>query len=645
MDKNTVIGLIIIGVLLVGYMFLTKPSKEQIAEMERKRDSIAQVEHKKDSIEKIQEQFLAMQKDSIEKAEIQMTNQVNEALTQEQKDSLKNIELLSTYGIFANSAENKNSVITIENQKMFITISKQGGKINSVQLKNYKTFHKKPLILYQNDSSAVFGLELFVDGKSIVTNDLFFTTQLDEDTIVVKDKAVTVPMRLKANENKYIEFLYTIYPEEYMIDFDIKFVGLQKEIDNNPYITMRWQTKVPALERGNDWEANNTGISLRIADDIESLSMTKPKDEFKTSGSANWIAYKHQFFSSILISNDKLGSPTVNLVKIDDPKKEYLKYFSSDFTLPVPKDEKETIGFKLYFGPNKFSTLKKYNLKIEKLVPLGWGLFGWVNKWIIIPIFNWLGGFINSYGLIILLLTLIIKIGLFPLTYKSYLSSAKMRVLKPQVDALNEKFPKGKEMEKQQAVMALYKRAGASPMGGCLPMLIQFPILIAMFRFFPASIELRQQSFLWASDLSNYDAIAEWSTNIPLISSIYGNHISLFTLLMAISMLISTWITSSNQPQTTSMPGMKLMMYFMPVMMIFWFNNYSSGLSYYYFLANLITILQTLVIQKFIIDEKKLLNQMETNKKKPPKAKSKWQQRIEEAQRAQQQKLKQQKKR
>jgi YidC/Oxa1 family membrane protein insertase len=298
----------------------------------------------------------------------------------------------------------------------------------------------------------------------------------------------------------------------------------------------------------------------------------------------------------------------------------------------------------MYFGPNKFSKLKKYDIKLEKLVPLGWGIFGWVNKWIIIPIFNWLGGFINNYGLIIFLLTLIVKIGLAPLTYKSYLSSAKMRVLKPQVDALNEKYPKGKEMEKQQAVMALYKKAGVSPMGGCLPMLLQFPILIAMFRFFPASVELRQQSFLWANDLSSYDAIVEWSTHIPIISTFYGNHISLFTLLMAASMLVSTWITSRNQPQNNSMPGMKFIMYFMPVMMIIWFNKYSSGLSYYYFLANVLTILQTLIIQKFIINEEKLLAQMEANKKKPAKPKSKWQQRIEEAQRAQQQKLQQQRK-
>lgn len=644
MDKNTVIGLLIIGALLIGYMYITKPSKEQLAERQRMQDSIAQVKIKEDSLALLQ---IAIQ-DSIETAEKKEKISIIEKFSQEELDSLTNLNLEEQYGIFANTFDNKEDGFTIiENQKMIVKISNQGGKIASVELKNYKTFHQDPLILYTNDSLSVFGLELFISGKSIITNDMYFVPISETDTIKVMDKEMKLAMRLQATEEKYIEFLYTVYPDEYMLDFDINFVGLQNEINEipNSYANFRWQVNVPSLERGIDWENNNTSIYLKIGKDIESLTATKAKDDFRTSGSADWIAYKQQFFSSVIIADNNLSSPIVSSEKIDDPTGKYLKSFSSTFSFTLENSEKQTTGFKMYFGPNKFSTLKKYDLKLEKLVPLGWGIFGWVNRWIIIPIFNWLGSFINSYGLIILLLTLIIKIGLFPLTYKSYLSTAKMRVLKPQVDALNEKYPKGKEMEKQQAVMALYKRTGASPMGGCLPMLIQFPILIAMFRFFPASIELRQQSFLWAKDLSSYDSILEWSTQIPLISSFYGNHISLFTLLMAASMLISTWMTSRNQAQTNAMPGMKMMMYFMPVMMIFWFNKYSSGLSYYYFLANLITILQTLVIQKFIIDEKKLLNQMETNKKKPPKAKSKWQQRIEEAQRAQQQKLKQQKKR
>jgi len=643
MDRNTVIGLLVIGALLVGYMFLTKPTPEQIEARQRMQDSIAQVKMKEDSLAKIQ---IAMQ-DSLEKAQEKEIIENHESLSQEERDSLNALKLEDKYGIFANAFDSNDDGFTIiENNKMIIKVSNLGGKIASVELKDYKTYYQDPLILYKNDSLSTFGLELFVAGKSIITNDMYFAPSTKEDTIKVVDKEEKLSMRLKAADDKYIEFLYTVYPDNYMLDFDINFVGLQNEINTlvNSYANMRWEVKVPRLERGIDWENNNTTIYLKIDKDIESLNAAKAKDEFKTSGSAHWIAYKQQFFSSVLIADEALSSPVVNAEKIDDPSGNYLKTFSSTFSIPLENAEKQKVGFRMYFGPNKFSKLKKYDIKLEKLVPLGWGIFGWVNKWIIIPIFNWLGGFINNYGLIIFLLTLIVKIGLAPLTYKSYLSSAKMRVLKPQVDALNEKYPKGKEMEKQQAVMALYKKAGVSPMGGCLPMLLQFPILIAMFRFFPASIELRQQSFLWANDLSSYDAIVEWSTHIPIISTFYGNHISLFTLLMAASMLVSTWITSRNQPQNNSMPGMKFIMYFMPVMMIIWFNKYSSGLSYYYFLANVLTILQTLIIQKFIINEEKLLAQMEANKKKPAKPKSKWQQRIEEAQRAQQQKLQQQRK-
>jgi YidC/Oxa1 family membrane protein insertase len=639
MDKNSIIGLVVIGALLVGYMLITKPSKQEMAEIKRKQDSIAQVEHRKDSLSKISKELLLKQNDSI--ANIATDSIIPQSIVSANQDSINNFELLSKHGIFKDAAQGEEEFTVIENDIMIITLTNRGGKIYSVELKDYKTYYQEPLILFVNDEQSIFGLELIADGKALITNDMYFVPTTDNEIVKIGDTEQKIGMRLEASKDKYIEFLYTVKPNEYMIDFDINIVGLKNEIEVNPYVTLRWNVAVPGLERGRDWESNNTSIYMRMSDEeIESLSETKDKDEFNSRGSIHWVAYKQQFFSSILIAKDKLDNPTVRLSKIEDANSKYLKNFSSEFTFALTDDEKQNHAFSFYFGPNKFSTLKEYDLKLEKVVPLGWGIFGWVNRFIVIPIFNWLGGFINNFGLIILLLTLIIKIGLFPLTYKSYMSTAKMRVLKPQVDALGEKFPKGKEMDKQQAVMALYKKAGASPMGGCLPMLLQFPILIAMFRFFPASIELRQESFLWANDLSTYDAIVEWSGNIPILSSIYGNHISLFTLLMAASMLISTIMTSSNQPSTASMPGMKVMMYLMPVMMIFWFNKYSSGLSYYYFLANLITILQTIIIQKFIIDEKKVLAQMEANKKKPAKPKTKWQQRLEDAQKMQQQRMK-----
>ncbi|MBQ5424995.1 MAG: membrane protein insertase YidC, partial [Bacteroidales bacterium] len=499
---------------------------------------------------------------------------------------------------------------------------------------------------------------LSVSGKPLVTNNMYFEPMLaggktpTGDTIKVGENDLNFVMRLNAEAGKYIEYNYVIHPDDYMMDFSLNLVGLKDEIKDNTSTRMQWYVDVFALERGRDWESNNTTIFMRMSDEeIENLNEMKDADSYDTKGSAQWIAYKQQFFSSILISKDNaLGDPKISLVKLNENENpRALKTFQSDFFLELPDENKVSKDFSFYFGPNKYSLLKEYtdkdgnDMDMEKVIPLGWGIFGWVNKYAIIPMFNLLGRGIANYGIIILLMTIIIKLVLFPLTYKSYMSTAKMRVLKPQLDEIAAKYPKGKEMERQQAQMSLYQKAGVSPMGGCLPLLLQFPILIAMFRFFPASIELRQQPFLWASDLSSYDAILEWSTNIPIISSLYGNHVSLFALLMAISMFVQQKMTSSQNP-SNSMPGMKVMMWMMPILMLLWFNKYSSGLSYYYLLANLFSILQTWIIQRFVVKEDKLLAQMEANKNKPKK-KSKWMQRLEEASKRQQEELRKQQKR
>ena len=319
MDRNTVIGLLVIGALLVGYMFLTKPTPEQIEARQKMQDSIAQAKIKEDSLARIQ---IAMQ-DSIEKAIEQEKIENYESLSQEEKDSLNALNLEDKYGIFANAFDSNDDGFTIiENNKMIIKVSNLGGKIASVELKDYKTYYQDPLILYKNDSLSTFGLELFVAGKSIITNDMYFAPSTKEDTIKVVDKEEKLSMRLKAADDKYIEFLYTVYPDNYMLDFDINFVGLQNEINTlvNSYANMRWEVKVPRLERGIDWENNNTTIYLKIDKDIESLNAAKAKDEFKTSGSAHWIAYKQQFFSSVLIADEALSSPVVNAEKIDDPR-------------------------------------------------------------------------------------------------------------------------------------------------------------------------------------------------------------------------------------------------------------------------------------------------------------------------------------
>jgi len=631
MDKNTIIGLVIISILLIGYMFISRPSEEEIEQRKRQQ----------------QEEQGAIDYSQMEEIEAEM---LADATAAAEADTLTDDQIQKNnqdkYGIFANSASSEQKYFVVENNKMRIKFSNKGGKIYSVELKEYKTYDRKPLVLFENDDKSTFGIEIHVNNKLISTNNMYFVPMLnnnevkENDTINVSSD-VKLNMRLSAANDKYIEYQYVIHPDDYMLDFNMEIVGLKNEISNNENTKMIWDVNMLALERGRDWESNNTTIFMRMSDeDVESLGETKDEDSYDTKGQAEWIAYKQQFFSSFLISKDNsMVEPSISLTKLDATRyPNALKNFKSEFYLDYNNSDKIRKEFSMYFGPNKYSMLKDYDKGMETIIPLGWGIFGWVNKFAIIPMFNLLGRFMTNYGLIILLMTIIIKLVLFPLTYKSYMSTAKMRVLKPQLDALAEKYPKGKEMERQQAQMSLYRRAGVSPMGGCLPLLLQLPILIAMFRFFPASIELRQQSFLWANDLSSYDSILEWNFNIPILSSIYGNHISLFALLMAASMIVQQKITS-NMSSGNSMPGMKFMMYFMPVLMLLWFNNYSSGLSYYYLLANLFSILQTWIIQRFVVNEEKLLAEMEANKSKPKK-KSRWLQRLEEASKRQQEELK-----
>jgi len=389
---------------------------------------------------------------------------------------------------------------------------------------------------------------------------------------------------------------------------------------------LNWSQKLPQLEKGAKNENNYTTVGYSYPNsDYEEISPMKAEEKKDVTTKVKWIAYKHQFFSSILVADNGFEGISIKTTTLKDNVN--LKEFNGRISLPLKDGVNETVGLSIYFGPNHFKTLKSYNMGFEKIVPLGRWIIRWVNRYLVIPVFNVLGSRIASYGLIIFLLTLFLKIILFPLTYKSYLSSAKMRVLKPQVDEINAKYPKKEDaMKKQQSVMALYRKVGVNPMGGCIPILIQFPILIAMFRFFPASFELRQQSFLWADDLSSYDSIM----NLPFNIWGYGDHISLFTLLMAAALFITSKQNADQMGDTNAqMPGMKFMMiYLMPVMMIVWFNNYAAGLSYYYFLANVITLIQTYVIRRFVDDEA-ILAKLHENAKKPVK-KSKFQEKLEQ---------------
>ncbi len=605
MDKNSIFGIIIIAGILILWTTLNKPSKEEIEAAKYKRDSLELV-HRQQIIEQ----------EKIQATQIQ-TTQVEVAT----EASVDESQLKSMYGSFAESAEGKQEFTVLENELLKIKVSNKGGRIYSVELKDYKTYSQKPLILFDGDST-VFGLNFFSENRSIITNDLFF--------VPFEKTANSVKMRLFAGDNRYIEYVYTLNPESYMVDFDINFVGINEVIASNiNVIDLKWAIYSPQQEKGAKNENMYTTLGYKYyQDEVKTLS-SRSKDEKREelNTKLKWVSFQQQFFSSILVADNYFSNAIIEFANIENSDK-YLKYFESTIGIPFEYAPNSSVPLSFYFGPNHFNTLKKYDQDFEKIIPLGWGIFGWINRFAVIPVFNFLDNFITNYGLIILILTIMIKVALFPLTYKSYLSTAKMRVLKPEIDEISKKFPKKDDaMKKQQATMAMYKKVGVNPMGGCIPMAIQMPILFAMFRFFPSSFELRQKAFLWADDLSSYDSILDLPFEIPY----YGDHVSLFTILMAVALVFSSRLNTGQMNDTNQqMPGMKFMMtYMMPVMMLAFFNNYSAGLSYYYFLSNVITLGQTVFIRRFVDDEA-IRKKLHENKKKTVK-KSKWQERLEAA--------------
>ncbi len=617
MDRNTIIGLLLIVGILIGYSLITRPSKEEVQRMQHRRDSIALVNQ-------AERDRLA---EDIRKAEEQ-AKQIGS------NDSLKQQNLHDAFGAFSSAAEGENRFITMENKLMKVTFSAKGGRPYSAELKNYKRYDQSPLILFNGDST-VFGFNFYAQNRNISTSNLYFEPQTEQSSVQVTGDSAVLVMRLNAGDNAFIEYRYTMKPDDYMLGFDVKLMNMNQLISvNQTAIDFDWQVYSPRQEKGPQNENQYTSLFYKYHnDDVEELSATKDQDSKRVATRLDWVVFKQQFFSWGLISGQSFTNAELTSHKQLDQSK-YIKKYNALIGMEFQnKQAEQTIPLSIYLGPNHYKTLKKYDVGLEQLVPLGKNIIRWINRFVIIPVFNWLGGFINSYGLIILLMTIIIKVGLFPLTFKSYMSSAKMRVLKPQIDEINQRIPKEKAMERQQAVMALYKKVGVSPMGGCLPMLLSMPFLIAMFRFFPASIELRQQSFLWADDLSTYDSIYEWTVNIPIISTFYGNHISLFTLLMTVATIFSMKM-SSGQTDTSAMPGMKTMMYIMPVMFMFFLNNYSAGLTYYYFLSNVFTIVQNEIFKRSI-DENKILAKLHANSAKPVK-KSKFQQKLEQMQKQQQ---------
>jgi YidC/Oxa1 family membrane protein insertase len=535
-------------------------------------------------------------------------------------------------GVFAPAAIGEDEFYSIENENIELRISARGGRPWSVQLKEYQTFEEHPLILFEGDENS-FGLNFFAENRSISTNGLYFDPVPGAMTPGSEEGSV-LALRLYAGAERYIEYVYSLVPGSYMVDFTVNMVGMDQLLGAGAsFIDLRWQIDVPGQERSSANENNYSAINYKfLGDDIDNLSERPDRDQEEVRTRLKWVAFKQQFFSSVLIAEDHFSSAILEQERFDEGP--HIRNYMADIRIPIESSPTEMIPMQFYFGPNHYNTLRtysrsylatrNYDLELEKMVPLGWGIFGWVNRFLVIPVFNFLERYITNYGLIILLLTIFIKILLFPLTYKSYISTSKMRVLKPQIDAINEKIPKEKAMERQQSTMALYKRAGVNPMGGCLPMLIQLPILIALFRFFPTSFELRQESFLWATDLSTYDSIFNLPFNIPF----YGSHVSLFTLLMTVSTILYTRMNSQMTAGSSQMPGMQTMMYMMPVMLLFIFNSFASALSYYYFLTNMITFGQQAIIKTFVNDEE-LLRRLNEHKKKPV-SKSNFQKRLED---------------
>jgi len=604
MDKNQITGIILIGLIMVGFYYFTQPSEEELAQMQARRDSIAA----------LQQEELADER----------SYQADPIAQQEMQASADSTYKYNKYGEYSPFVEGEEQFFTLENEQLKVTLSNKGAKVYSVELKEYLTFDKKPLILFEGEEST-FNFNFFSNSnRQIKTEDLYFSAE--------KNGAQGYNFLLNLENGKQMHIAYSLPEEGYQLAVSIDGHKLEKLIPRSQTVLdLNWKQDIRQVEKGRDFEQRYSGLYYKFKDDaVDFLRGGQDKDDI-LSTKVKWIAYKDQFFSSVLIADNAFTSANVEQRKSEVDG--YTHFMSSDIAIPI---NGEDINYSFYFGPNKYKLLRKVGMDLDKLVDMGRGPIRWINQYLVVQVFSFLERFIGNYGIIILLLTIFIKLIVFPFTYRSYISTAKMRVLKPEIDAINEKIPAEKAMERQQATMALYKKAGANPMGGCLPMILSMPFLFAMFRFFPGSIELRQESFLWATDLASYDAIISWQAQIPLISKFYGNHISLFTLLMAATNMIYTRI---NQEMTAAssqqMPGMKMMMYMMPIMFLFIFNRYSAGLSYYYFISTLITIAQTVFMRR-LVNEDALHAQMQANKKKP-KQKSKFQRRLEEMQKQQQQ--------
>ena len=613
-NVNSIIGIVLIFLILIGFSYFTRPSPEQIRIAQERQDSAVAAQS-------------ALTGQEFSEQPVNVNPGVDPLGGPAEQTAVVQLDSNRSYALFEKALYGEEEFYTIENELIKITISNKGGKIHTVELKNYQTYDSLPLYLFKGDSTT-FNVTFFSGTEGIETQTRYFQPQ-GRSFVVEGSNAKTLGMRLYADDEGYIEYLYTLGGNSYDLDFRMNFHRVDKIIaSNSNAVSFDWNVYIPRQEKNLNLERINSTVYYKyLGDEVEYLSETSDEME-KLPTKVRWIAFKGQFFSSILTAETHFETPTTVETVTDEEDQRNVKLMKANFWIPYNHLPDESFPMDFYFGPNNYSSLQEYELAYEDIIPLGWGIFRWVNVGLIIPIFNGLGKVIDSYGIIILIMTIFIKMLLFPLMYKSYKSTAKMRVLKPQVDEVNAKFPNKEDaMKKQQAVMALYKKTGVNPLGGCLPMLVQFPILIAMYRFFPSSIELRQQPFLWATDLSSYDSIYDFPNGFEI--PFYGDHISLFTLLMTGATLLSVKMNAEmSGGGQMQMPQMKVMMYMMPIMFLGFFNDFASALSYYYFVATMITFGQQYLMRRFV-DEKAILAKLQLNKKKPAPPKSKFQKRLE----------------
>jgi len=610
MDKNTIIGLLLIGAIMIGFTYYNKPDRDAYNKAQREqiiRDSIAALEKTK---------------------KIEVPAIIAEVLDSSLTDSINQNKLSQIYGPFATAAApRENKVFKIETDLFAAEISEKGGFIKHLSLKKFFTWEKESLVMFASDSS-LFNMNIISGSLSIPSSELYFEVDSTQNTHKISGKDSTqITLRSIGDKGHSVEYIYTFYGNEYNVGYQVNILNEGNLTKKANPITINWNQSALRQEKNLENERNNTTIYYNNSEnEVDNLSPLEA-EKYVTEKNAQWIGFKQQFFTSVFISESpiQVGAALETRVASSDSM---TKTMIADFqVLPTNKNSESTLNFHWYFGPTHYATLQKSGHDLEKQIPLGWGIFGWVNKLIIIPAFNFLGQFNLGYGLVILILTLYIKTLLLAFQFKSYMSQAKMRVLKPEIDDLNEQYKNDDAIKKQQAVMELYRNAGVNPLGGCMPMLFQIPILFALFSFFPNAIELRQEGFLWADDLSTYDSIV----NLPFTIPFYGNHVSLFALMMTVSTIIYTRMNNQlSAGSSQMMPQLKWMMYLMPVIFLFVLNSYAAGLNYYYFLANIITFAQQFAFRK-LVDDDKIHAKMQENKKKPKKAQgSSFQQRLEE---------------